>query len=84
MSKFLKDNITGDFVILPKELLDESGFISKDGNESEIKHIISLFRLEHFDISKLTKEYANSSDQMNAIVDMLKDLTEDDFNELFE
>jgi hypothetical protein len=84
MSKFLKDNITGDFVILPKELLDESGFISKDGNESEIKHIISLFRLEHFDISKLTKEYANSSDQMNAIVDMLKDLTEDDFSELFE
>jgi hypothetical protein len=84
MSKFLKDNITGEIVILPKELLDESGFISKDGNETEIKHIISLFRLEHFDISKLPKEYANSSDQMNAIVDMLKDLTEDDFNELFE
>lgn len=84
MSKYLADNISGDFIILPQELIDKTGYISTPGHDSEIKHIVNLFTLDHLDIKKLTKSYDNSDDQMNAIIEMLKGLTEDDFNTMFE
>lgn len=84
MSNYIATNVSGEFVILPRELKDKSGYISKDGNTSEVKHIIALYEVEDLDISILTKTYTQESEQKNSIVSMLKNLNQDDYDKMFE
>ena len=81
LSKLLVDHVSGDFVKLPKELRDGTGYISKDGNKSELKNLIGLFQVASFQISKLLDD---SSEQLNSIIDMLKGITEEDYNKILE
>ena len=81
LSKLLVDHISGDFVKLPKELRDGTGYISKDGNKSELKNLIGLFQVASFKISNLLDD---SSEQLNSIIDMLKGITEEDYNKILE
>ncbi len=81
LSKLLVDHVSGDFVKLPKELRDGTGYISKDGNKSELKNLIGLFQVASFQISKLLDD---SSEQLNSIIDMLKGVTEEDYNKILE
>ncbi|MDY5982505.1 MAG: Ig-like domain-containing protein [Anaeroplasma sp.] len=81
LSKLLVDHISGDFVKLPKELRDGTGYISKDGNKSELKNLIGLFQVASFKISNLLDD---SSEQLNSIIDMLKGITKEDYNKILE
>ena len=81
LSKLLVDHVSGDFVKMPKELRDGTGYISKDGNKSELKNLIGLFQVASFQISKLLDD---SSEQLNSIIDMLKGITEEDYNKILE
>ena len=80
LSKLLVDHVSGDFVKMPKELRDGTGYISRDGNKSELKNLIGLFQVASFKISKLLDEL----DQLNSIIDMLKGITEEDYNKILE
>ena len=81
LSKLLVDHISGDFVKLPKELRDGTGYISKDGNKSELKNLIGLFQVASFKISNLLDD---SSEQLNSIIDMLKGITKEDYKKILE
>ena len=58
LSKLLVDHVSGDFVKMPKELRDGTGYISRDGNKSELKNLIGLFQVASFKISKLLDDSA--------------------------
>ena len=82
ITNYLATNINIDMVVIPNEVKNMEKPISTNEYQSEARKIVGLYQVEAFDVETLTKEYENSTKQMEAIVRMLKALTDADYNKV--
>lgn len=82
ITNYLATKIDIDMVVIPKEVKNLEKPISTSSYDSETKKIIGLYQVSAFDIETLTKEYEDSKKQMQAITNMLKALTDQDYDKV--
>lgn len=82
ITNYLATNINIDMVVIPNEVKNMEKPISTNEYQSEARKIVGLYQVEAFDVETLTKEYEDSTKQMEAIVRMLKALSDADYNKV--